>query len=92
MANGQAAIAGQLPTLLGGLYERVADVSQRRRVIGAMRVARWWVIACDRVDKAEAAIAPGGVEPVCWNARELDLDLRTVRNKLAVHLGTVSDA
>lgn len=56
MANGQAAIAGQLPTLLGGLYERVADTSQRRGVIGAMRVARWWVIACDRVDKAEAAI------------------------------------
>lgn len=50
MADGQAAVAGQLPMLLGALYERVTDEDQRRRVLGGMRVSRWWLIACERLD------------------------------------------
>jgi len=144
MTGGQASVASQLYPLLGGLHDRLADDDQRRRVIGAMRVARWWSIACGRLDEAEVAIAAGGGfdvsidaaptfeaftadllsyyifgtmvlerlaavavggdvdgawnrwlglqdagpdSPVRWYSRELDLDLRTVRNKLAVHLG-----
>jgi len=60
MTAGQAGIASEMYPVLGDLLDRVADDDERRRVIGAMRVARWWSIACERLDKAEAATADAG--------------------------------
>ena len=58
--SGQAAIVDQLFPPLGLLADNAPDSERRNALLGAMRSARGWRVATDRIDVGEAALAARG--------------------------------